>query len=74
MKKVIPLVLLLLALPLLGCHKEAPAAQGGMTRAPAAAQRGLDLPRLKEPARVPAQRVVHLLYTSNVDGEAEPCG
>jgi hypothetical protein len=73
MKQVIPLVLLLLlALSPLGCHDEAPASQGGMTPAPP--QQGLDLPELTEPGRVPARRVVHLLYTSNVDGEAEACG
>lgn len=34
----------------------------------------LDLPRLRAPAIAPAAKVVHLLYTSNADGELEPCG
>ena len=34
----------------------------------------LELPRLLKPVPRPAARVVHLLYTSSVDGELEPCG
>ena len=34
----------------------------------------LELPELTKPAARPAARVVHLLYTSNVDGELDPCG
>jgi hypothetical protein len=34
----------------------------------------LDLPTLQQPAPLPAERVVDIFYTSNVAGEAEPCG
>ncbi len=34
----------------------------------------LDLPKLSAPVVAPAAKVVHLLYTSNADGELEPCG
>jgi hypothetical protein len=33
-----------------------------------------DLPDLAKPEPLPAERVVHLLYTTNNDGEVEPCG
>ena len=33
-----------------------------------------DLPALERPAPLPAERVVELFYTSNVGGDAEPCG
>jgi hypothetical protein len=32
------------------------------------------LPELTPPEPTPAARVVHLFFTSNVDGEFEPCG
>jgi hypothetical protein len=34
----------------------------------------LDLPELKKPEPMAADKVVHLIYTSNVAGEADPCG
>ena len=34
----------------------------------------LELPALTKPEARSAARVVHLLYTSNVHGELEPCG
>jgi hypothetical protein len=34
----------------------------------------LELPTLTPPEPLPAQRVVDIFYTSNVAGEAEPCG
>ena len=59
-----------------GCVNEAPTstpapATKAVKQAPAPA---LELPTLKKPEPLPAKRIVHLLYTSNVAGEAEPCG
>lgn len=66
-----------------GCvpDKEAPPksktrAQAQKPRAPKPAPTNfkLELPALTKPAVISAGKVVHLLYTSNVDGELEPCG
>jgi hypothetical protein len=32
------------------------------------------LPELRPPERAPAERVVHVFFTSNADGELDPCG
>jgi hypothetical protein len=56
-----------------GCHgsprssRRAPAVDG--FRPPQ-----LSLPTLVAPRPLPAARVLHLLYTSNVVGDLEPCG
>jgi hypothetical protein len=34
----------------------------------------LDFPRLLEPQPLPAARVLHIFFTSNVVGDIEPCG
>jgi hypothetical protein len=61
-----------------GCVQEAPSPQRAPPppKKPAAKpdQKKVVLPQLKKPAPVAADRVVHLIYTSNVAGEAEPCG
>jgi hypothetical protein len=61
-----------------GCVKEAPSPQKAPPppRKPAAKpdQKKLILPEPKKPEPVAADKVVHLVYTSNVAGEAEPCG
>lgn len=44
------------------------------TPLPAPAVPKVKLPRLEELQRPAAKRVVHLIYTSNVDGEIDPCG
>jgi len=48
-----------------------PTAPSPIKRPPPAA---LSLPTLRAPRPLPAERVVHLVYSSNAAGEAEPCG
>ncbi len=48
--------------------------RGVATIKPAPPTFKLELPKLVKPTARPAARVVHLLYTSNVDGELAPCG
>jgi len=66
-----------------GCVPEKKAQPRNRTRAqaqktkvqrPATSPFKLDLPRLVKPEALAAAKVVHLVYTTNVDGELEPCG
>ena len=49
-------------------------AQKSKASKPAAPPFKLDLPQLIKPEALASAWVVHLVYTSNVDGELEPCG
>lgn len=81
-----PRMLCLCGLGLLVLASACPTRHGDATRRgkqgqaakPAPAKRPqptpLDLPTLERPAPLPAERVVDIFYTSNVAGEAEPCG
>jgi hypothetical protein len=60
-------------LALNACQRR-PAARPASARKVDAAPLKLDLPQLTAPSPLPASRVVHLLYTANVVGDAEPCG
>jgi len=54
--------------PVRGKGKAAP------SRADGAAVPRIELPELAAPVPLPAKRVLNLFYSSNVMGDAEPCG
>ena len=78
MLRITPILLCIGLLSAAGCAPE----ESTLTSTPAPATRAikqtpkptLKLPTLNKPELLPAERIVHLLYTSNVAGEAEPCG
>ena len=49
-------------------------AQKTKVRRPVRPSFKLEIPKLAKPEALAAAKVVHLVYTSNVDGELEPCG
>lgn len=78
MLRTVSFIISVVLLSAAGCATEDPSSTpapaqkaANLKQAPAAA---LQLPELKKPAPLPAERIVHLLYTSNVAGEADPCG
>ncbi len=72
-----PILLLLPALLAWGCKREAPPPQVP-PQVQAVAKKVAEplpaVPQLKPLSAPKGGKVVHLLYTSNVDGELEPCG
>jgi hypothetical protein len=65
---------LLLAFAGAGCRSIRPTrARAGSTAAPFTPPK-LELPQLVAPAPLPAARVLHLFFVSNVTGDLEPCG
>jgi hypothetical protein len=78
MLRTVSFIISVVLLSAAGCTTEDPASTPdpakkavNLSQAPVPA---LQLPELKKPTPLPAERIVHLLYTSNVAGEAEPCG
>ena len=75
-----PTLLLLPALLAWSCKKEAPPRTTPQVSPQVAAQAKAaeeplpEVPALRPPAAPEGARVVHLLYSGNVDGELEPCG
>ena len=72
----------LLALLSTGCvkseqpppHKKGSPPSQPAKAAPKAPPPQARLPELRPPAEVPGKRVVHVFFTSNADGELDPCG
>ncbi len=72
--RITKLTLLALLCPLIlpGCHRTPRRPERHLKPRPAPVK--VDLPRLVRPDPVAAARVVNVLYTTNVVGDAEPCG
>jgi hypothetical protein len=60
--------------PAPGAQPAAKTANNAPAAAPAKPAEPITPPEVAEPAPPKGGRVVHLVYTSNVDGEVEPCG
>ena len=76
MLRIVSTLISVVLLSAAGCAMEDPASTPApVTKAVKQTPRPtLELPTLNKPKPLPAERIVHLLYTSNVAGEAEPCG